>query len=207
MIHRMAAVALLLVVTGLSQAAPPPAARPVDAGQQVDLVLEDQFGRRQDVAAYRGDILVLIYSDRKGNDASKELGEKLYTLFHPTAVGQPVDKARSAPVAPLAGVPAGQRSPDVHFVPVAVIGQVPNVVKDLVRSQIKKGAPDVAVWLDFTGVMGDRYGLKASQPNLIVIDGSGRLRMKINGAPDMASNEKLLQMIQNLRAEAAGLSK
>jgi hypothetical protein len=40
-----------------------------------------------------------------------------------------------------------------------------------------------------------------------VFDGTGRLRLKINGTPDQAATAELLQTIQNLRAEAAGLGK
>jgi hypothetical protein len=185
-------------------AADPP--KPAEA-KPVDLAMEDQFGLRRELALYRGDVAVLLYADRRGTDACRELGEKLHVLFHPTAVGLPPAKARAAPVAPLHGVPDGKRSPDVTFVPVACVGSVPGVVKDLLRGQMKKASPDVSVWLDFGGVMEKDYGLKAGQPNLVVFDGTGRLRLKINGTPDQAATAELLQTIQNLRAEAAGLGK
>ena len=66
---------------GVGQAAPPADAKPVD------LVLEDQFGRKQDVAALRGDVAVLVYGDRGGTDACRELGSKLHVLFHPDRRG------------------------------------------------------------------------------------------------------------------------
>jgi hypothetical protein len=175
---------------------PRPAAKPVE------LVLEDQFGKRQELAAHRGEVVVLVYGDRKGTDACRELGEKLHVLFHPTAAGQPPAKARTAPVAPLPGVPAGQKSPDVVVVPVAVPGNVPSVVRDLLRTQIKLASPDVPVWLDFAGAMEKEFGLRAGQTNLAVFDAQGRLRLKVNGTADKPTLEKLLQTLQDLRAEA-----
>ncbi len=184
--------------TGFAQVAP---AKPAE------LVLEDQFERRHDLAAYRGEVVVLVYGDRKGTDACREFGEKLHVLFHPAAAGQPPAKARTAPVAALQGVPAGRRSPDVVVVPVAAAGSVPAVVRDLIRTQVAKASPEVPVWLDFSGVMEKEYGLRPGQPNLAVFDAAGRLRLKVNGTPDQPTVDKLVQTIQNLRAEAAGLGR
>ncbi|OWK45695.1 hypothetical protein FRUB_02026 [Fimbriiglobus ruber] len=190
---------------GAADALPP---TPHGEGKQpVELVMEDQFGRRQDIAAYKGDVLILVYGDRKGTDASREFGESLHILFHPTAAGQTPAKARGAAVAPLQGVPVGQRSPDAVVIPVAVAGNVPTVIKDLIRVQIKKASPELPIWLDFTGVMEKDFGLRPGQANLAVFDATGRLRMRINGTPDKKAVDQLLQKIQDLRAEAAGLSK
>ena len=188
-------------------AAPASPAAPADPkeAKAVELILEDQFARRQDLASYRGDVVVLVYGDRKANEECRELGEKLHTLFHPTAAGQTPAKARSAPVTALPGVPEGKRSPDAVVLPVAAAGNVPGLVKDLIRSSVKKASPDVPVWLDFTGAMEKQFSLKAGRPNVVVFDGLGKLRFKIHGTPDQASLDKLLQTIQNLRAEAAGL--
>jgi len=198
----VALILTVLVVNTVSAQAPQPA-----ANKPIEITLEDQFSRRQDLAAHKGEVVVLVYGDRRATDTCRELGEKLHVLFHPTASGQTPSKARSAPVAPLAGVPAGQRSPDVVVIPVASVGNVPGVVKDLIKTQIKKASPDVPVWLDFTGTMSTQFTLRESEANIVVLDHTGRLRLKINGSPDKATMEKLLQTIQNLRAEAAGLRK
>jgi hypothetical protein len=182
------------------------APKPAEA-KPVELILEDQFEHRQDIAAHKGNVLILIYGDRKANDDCRKLGEKLHVLFHPTAADQPPNKAKLAPVSALPGVAAGQRSPDAVFIPVAAAGNVPGVIKDFLRSQIKKASPDVPVWLDFSGTMEKNFTLRAGEPNVVVFDATGRLRMKIHGNPDQATTDKLLQSIQNLRAEAAGLAK
>jgi hypothetical protein len=188
-----------------------PAQRPADpkpaTPRPADLVLEDQFGRKQDIAGYRGEVILLVYGDRTGTDACRELGEKLHVLFHPSAAGQSPAKARGAAVVPLPGVAPGKRSPDVVILPVAVAGQVPGVVRDLIRTQMRVASPDVPVWLDFIGVMEKDYGLRAGQPNLALFDATGRLRLKVNGTPDEPTTNKLLQSIQDLRAEAAGLGR
>jgi hypothetical protein len=193
--------AITLSLSAAAAAAQAPAARPVE------LVLEDQFERRQELAAHRGEVVVLVYGDRRAVDECREFGEKLHVLFHPTAAGRPPAEARKAPVAPLQGVAAGMRSPDVVVLPVAAAGEVPGVVRNVIRTQIAKASPDVPVWLDFTGVMEKEFGLRAGQPNLAVFDAAGRLRLKVNGAPDQATLDRLVQTIQNLRAEAAGLGK
>jgi hypothetical protein len=175
------------------------------AGKPVDLTLEDQFGRPQPLASLRGDVVLLVYGDRRATDACRTLGESLHVAFHPAAAGQPGAKARSAPVLPLDGLPAGKRQPDVVVTPVASVGKVPGAVRELIRSQMRSAMPDVPVWLDFQGAMAEQFGLRAGEPNAALFDAQGRVRLKVNGTPDKAATDKLLQTAQNLRAEAAGL--
>lgn len=189
----------VLALTGTALAQQP------GAGKPVPLKFEDQFERENALADLRGRVVILVYGDRKGTEASRELGEKLHVLFHPTAAGQPPAKARVAPVAPLAGVPAGKPSPDVVIQAVACTGKVPSPVRALIRTGLKRDAADTPVWLDFGTVMADTFGLRDGEPNLVLFDAHGRLRLKVNGTPDRATFDKLLQTAQNLRAEAAGL--
>ena len=58
--------AVTLTLTATAALAQTPAAKPVE------LVLEDQFERRHDLAAFRGEVVVLVYGDRKGTDACRE---------------------------------------------------------------------------------------------------------------------------------------
>ncbi|MCZ2342791.1 MAG: hypothetical protein LC104_13530 [Bacteroidales bacterium] len=168
----------------------------------VELTLEDQFGREQKLSAMRGRVVVLVYGDRKGTDLCRGYGEQLHVLFHPSAKGKPAAEARNAPVSPLPGVPMGQASPDVLIVPVACAANVPNVVQEFVKASIKKAAPETVVLMDFAGVMEKAFGLRAGEPNLVIFDTNGRVRLKVNGTPDAATGQKLVQTIQNLRAEA-----
>jgi len=187
---------LLLVLACPVVAADPP---------KVDLTFEDQFEATNKVADHKGKVLILVYGDRKGIEASRELGAKLHVLFHPTAEGKSAKDAKAAPVAALDGVPNGTKSPDVAVVPVACCGSVPGPIKALVRSSLKKDAADVPVWLDFGTTMADKFGMRDGEPNVVVIDAEGRLRLKVNGKPDKETLQKVLQTAQNLRAEAVGL--
>lgn len=193
---RVLSVTTVLLLTGIGFTADPP--------KVSDLSLEDQFEAKTSVADHKGKVLILVYGDRDGIEASRELGSKLFVLFHPSAEGKTAKEAKAAPVDPLPGVPKGQ-SPDVAVVPVACCGKVPGLVQGMVRGELKKNAADTPVWLDFGTAMKDKFGMTAKEPNLVVIDAQGRLRLKVNGTPDKETMQKVLQTAQNLRAEAAGL--
>lgn len=167
-----------------------------------EVAMEDQFERPQNVAAHRGHVVVLIYGDRRSADANKALGEALHVHFHPSAKGQPPAQARMAPVKPVEGAPAGAKSPDVVAVAVACVGKVPALVQKMIRSQIRKGSPDVPVWLDFQDVMRERFPFTASVPNVAVLDAHGRYRHASAGTPTPASQAKLIELIESLRKEA-----
>ena len=199
--------AILLVALLATAAAAQPPAMPAKTADPnpVALTLEDQFDRKPTLADLRGSVVVLVYGDRKGTDACRSLGERLHVHWHPTAQGQPPAAAQAAPVAALANVPPGRPSPDVRVVPVACCGKVPGPVRSAIRSQVAKGAPEVPVWLDFADTMRGMFGLAAGEPNVVVFDAAGRLRLKINGTPDRPALDKLLQTVDALRYEAVGI--
>jgi hypothetical protein len=186
----------MLTALGWSAAAQPPAAVPAD------LVLEDQFDRKADLADLRGQVVVLVYGDRKATDPCRAVGEALHVRWHPDAKGQPPAKARAAAVLPLDGLKPGQVSPDVTVVPVACCGKVPGPVKALIRGQVAKASPDAVVWLDFADTLKATYGQSAGEPNLLVFDAAGRLRMKVNGTPDQPTMDRITKVVQELRYEA-----
>jgi hypothetical protein len=189
---------LMIVPAAMAQA---PKAEPPRAM----LILEDQFERKQDIALFRGSVLVILYGDKDGMPANKSLGEKLHVHYHPTAKGLLPGQAAKAPVAPLNGVPEGKPSPDVRVLPVACIGKVPDVVKGIIRSRVKKEVPESLVLLDFETKMKDQFGLKAGEPNLVVIDAQGRVRMKMAGELTDDNYKHLIQAVDFLRKEAAGV--
>lgn len=170
---------------------------------QPELSLPDQHERQHDLAKLRGDVVVLLYGDRDGARQNQEIGERLHVEFHPTAKGLTGVKASQAPVVPLADVPQGKRSPDVKIVAIACVGKVPNVVKNVIRNQVKK-ATDTSVWLDFDDRMKDIFGLTASEPNLVVIDAEGKLRFRATGKLDEKGYARLTEVIGALRKEAVG---
>lgn len=198
MMKRLMGVAFALVVLAPVGAQPPgaPAAKPVE------LVLEDQFDRKADLAALRGNVVVLVFGDRKGTDTCRALGEQLHVCWHPAAKGQTAAKAQAAPVAPLEGLKPGQVSPNVIVVPVACCGNAPPKVRTTIRTQIAKGSPDVVVWLDFADAMKGQFGLTAGEANVVVIDAKGVARVKHNGVIDQPGMDRLVKIVQDLRYEA-----
>jgi hypothetical protein len=185
----VAGIALAQVVTHPPRALPP-------------IVMEDQFEQPEKLSDGLGRVVVLVYGDRRGADANKQLGEALHVYFHPAAHGQPAEQAHRAPVKPLEDVPPGTVSPDVVTVPVACIGKVPALVRTLIRSQFRSGSPAVPVWLDFQDQMKQLFGLAAGVPNVVVVDTKGRLRYSASG---LLTGEQLGQLeaaIEGLRREA-----
>ncbi len=166
------------------------------------VAMEDQFEKIHDVREHRGDVVVLIYGDRKSADANKALGELLHVTFHPSARGQPAAQARKAPVEPLPGLPAGVRGPDVLAIPVACVGPVPMLVRSLIRAQFRSGSPDLPVWLDFADRMKSQFPFQAGVPNVVVLDVLGRYRYAAGGTPTKEGTQRLVNVIEALRKEA-----
>jgi len=190
-----------LCVALLAFAVPAFAQQPA-APKQAELVLVDQFDRKADLADLRGQVVIVVYGDRKATDSCRSIGESLHVCWHPDAKGQPPQKAQDAPVVPLANLKPGQVSPNVAVVPVACCGKVPGPIRGVIRTQIAKASPDAVVWLDFTETMKTMFGQTAGEPNLLVFDAAGHLRMKINGTPDQTTMENLVKSVQGLRVEA-----
>lgn len=195
---RSTCLALTVFLAASMSAAQPPAPTP----QPMELVLEDQFDRRANLADLRGQVVILVYGDRKATDLCRTLGESLHVCWHPDAKGQPAAKAQAAPVVPLENLKPGQVSPNVVVVPVACCGKVPGAIRGTIRGQIAKAVPDSVVWLDFGDTMKTMFGQTASEPNVVVFDTEGRLRMKINGTPDQPAMDRLTKAVQELRYEA-----
>jgi hypothetical protein len=191
-----------LLVTSAAGAQPPAAAPGPVPAKVTELVLEDQFDRKADLADLRGQVVIVVYGDRKATESCKTVGESLHLCWHPTAKGQPPAKAQTAPVVPLDGLKPGQVSPNVIVVPVACCGKVPGAVRGVIRSQVAGASPDAVVWLDFGDTLKTMFGQTAGEPNLLVFDAAGRLRMKVNGTPDQPTMDRLTKAVQDLRYEA-----
>jgi hypothetical protein len=164
--------------------------------------MQDQFERAHRASDHRGDILVLIYGDRRSADANKAIGEWLHVTFHPSARGLPPAQARRQPVRPLPNLAPGQRSPDVLAVPVACVGKVPALVQRIIRGQVRNGSPEVPVWLDFADQMQELFGVKPGVPNLAVLDVNGNYRHAASGNLNAQQLAALAEVIEKLRREA-----
>jgi hypothetical protein len=164
--------------------------------------MKDQYDRPHDVKEFRGDVAVLIYGSQSSASANSELGAKLHVHFHPAAKGKSAAEAQKAPVKPVAGAPAGPRSPDVKTVPIACHKTASEVAQGVIRGIVRANAGGVPVWLDFNGVMSANFPYKEGVPNVVVLDAKGRYRYAAAGQPTAEGVERLVAVIEQLRKEA-----
>jgi len=168
----------------------------------VAIAMEDQFRNRHDTTTMRGDVVVLVYAERTGAAASRQLGRKLHVRFHPTAENAPPAESAKQPVIGLAGWPQGAKVPDVRVMPVACLAEIPSPFHMLARSQFRSDSPHLPVWMDFGGTMKKSFGLVPGVPNVAVIDTEGRLYAVENGQFDDRRIEELAARIDGLRRQS-----
>ena len=173
-----------------------------EADRPVAVAMEDQFRKRHDTATMRGDVIVLVYAERNGAEASQAVGRKLHVRFHPNAERVPARESAGQPVIGIAGWPEGVRVPDVRVMPVACLSEIPAPFHMLARSQFRSKSPHMPVWMDFEGTMKRSFGIVAGVPNVAIIDTAGRLRAVENGRFDDARIEQLAAAIDQLRRQS-----
>jgi len=165
------------------------------------LEMEDQFAAPHKVSDLRGTVVVLVFSDRGGAESSRDLGARLHVHFHPTAQGQSPAIAARAPVAAIPNWPANLPMPDARIIPIAVIGEVPNPLKPMVRRRFRQVSPEGVIWLDFTDTMRQQFQVVADVPNVAVLDKKGQLRYTIAGNLQPQHYEQLVTVVEKLRRE------
>ena len=190
-------------------AAAVPAAWAARAGAEprervVNVAMEDQFKSRHETGALRGDVVVLVYSERRGAEAALDLGRRLHLHFHPTAEQATATEWSRQPVTPLPGWPAGVRTPDVHVIPVACLPEVPRALQTVARSRMRTDSPHVPVWLDFADDMNRLFGTVPGEPNAAIIDTLGRVHGVQNGHVDELEFRELTVTVDRLRLAALG---
>lgn len=184
-----------LVATAAFVAAAPPE-------RAVNFVMEDQFKHRHETGALRGDVVVLVYAERKGGEAAQDLGRRLHLHFHPTAATASATEWLRQPVVGLAGWPAGVRTPDVHVVAVASLPEIPKALHPVARAQLRKDSPIVPVWLDFEGRLEHAYGIVKGAPNVVIVNTRGEVHAVRSGHVDELSMRDLVSTIDALRLQA-----
>jgi hypothetical protein len=165
----------------------------------VNVALEDQFRNRHETLRYRGDVVVLVYAERKGAEAALELGRKLHVRYHPSATQAAAGEWSRQPVVGLAGWPAGVAPPDVHVVPVACLPEVPKALEAVARSRFRKESPFVPVWLDFSDTLRQRFGGEPDAPNVVLLDTQGRPQGVCSGHVDEARFAEIVGLVDDLR--------
>jgi len=168
----------------------------------VNIAMEDQFRNRRETGVFRGDVVVMVYSERKGAEAALELGRRLHVLFHPTAESAPASEWSRQPVTGLAGWPTNVRVPDVHVIPVACMPEVPKPLETVARSRMRTDSPHVPVWLDFEGVMEQVFGMVPGGPNVVVLDTTGKTYSVQSGHLDELEFKELTAAIDQIRRQS-----
>ncbi|NDC53053.1 MAG: hypothetical protein EBZ74_01890 [Planctomycetia bacterium] len=189
-----AAVACLFAAASTAAAEPPRRA--------VNIALEDQFKNRHETGAMRGDVVVLVYAERKGGEVSQDLGRRLHLHFHPTAATASAADWGRQPVVPPPGWPAGARAPDVRVIAVASLPEIPRALQPVARAQLRKESPFMPVWLDFEGRLEHAYGIVPGAPNVVLIDTQGDLHAVLSGHVDDVELRELVATIDQLRLRA-----
>jgi hypothetical protein len=172
------------------------------SGRVVNIALEDQFRTRRETGQLLGDVVVLVFAERKGAEAAHELGKHLHVRFHPTAATASDVEWTKQPVAGLPGWPAEVRVPDVHAIPVACLAEVPKAMHPVVRARIRKESPQLPVWLDFGDTMDQQFGLVKGVPSVAILDTRGRVYGVQVGPFDDRTVAELAATIDQVRLAA-----
>ncbi len=168
----------------------------------VNIAMEDQFKNRHETLRMQGDVVVLVYAERKGAEESLELGRKLHLRFHPTSGQAAAHEWSRQPVTGLAGWPAGLAPPDVHVIPVACLPEVPKALETVVRSRFRKESQHVSVWLDFEDTMRQRFGIVPNEPNIVLLDTRGCPQGVLSGHVDEKMFAEVVGLIDQLRLKS-----
>ncbi len=169
----------------------------------VNVSLEDQFRTRRATSQMKGDVVVLVYAERHGAEASRDLGRQLHVHFHPTAEKVSLQESASQPVTLPAGWPEGRDAPDVKVVAVACLSEIPRAFHGIARSRFRSDSPHLPVWLDFTDTMKKSFGLQSGVPNVVILDTEGRVHAVQHGRFEDTKFTELAGSIDNLRLTSA----
>lgn len=166
----------------------------------MNVSMEDQFRTRRATSQMKGDVVVLVYAERHGAEASRDLGRQLHIHFHPTAAKVPLQQSAAQPVTVPAGWPEGVDAPDVKVIAVACLSEIPRAFHGIARSRFRSDSPHLPVWLDFSDTMKKNFGLTSGVPNVAILDTEGHLHAVQKGRFAGSEFEQLAATIDSLRS-------
>lgn len=176
--------------------------RAAESGRVVNVSLEDQFRTRRATSQLKGDVVVLVYAERHGAEASRDLGRQLHVHFHPNAAKVPLQQSAAQPVTVPEGWPEGVDAPDVKVIAVACLSEIPRAFHGIARSRFRSDSPHLPVWLDFSDTMKKNFGLTSGVPNVAILDTEGQLHAVQQGRFAGTQFEALTTAIDSLRLAA-----
>lgn len=176
--------------------------RAAESGRVVNVSLEDQFRTRRATSQLKGDVVVLVYAERHGAEASRDLGRQLHVHFHPNAAKVPLQQSAAQPVTVPEGWPEGVDAPDVKVIAVACLSEIPRPFHGIARSRFRSDSPHLPVWLDFSDTMKKNFGLTSGVPNVAILDTEGQLHAVQQGRFAGTQFAELTTAIDSLRLAA-----
>ena len=174
----------------------------VHAEGVMNVVMEDQFQTPCETTKYLGDVVILVYAERRGAEESLLLGRKLHLHFHPTADEVSSDAWSKQPVRGIVNWPAGVALPDVRVIPVASLTEVPRALKPVARARMRKDSPVVPIWLDFDGALKRMFGIIPGEPNVVVLDTAGQVHSVLSGKLDEQEFQQFVTLVDHIRSSS-----
>ncbi|HBU38085.1 MAG TPA: hypothetical protein DEB70_09790 [Planctomycetaceae bacterium] len=172
----------------------------VHAEGVMNVVMEDQFQTPCETTKYLGDVVILVYAERRGAEESLLLGRKLHLHFHPTADEVSSDAWSKQPVRGIVNWPAGVALPDVRVIPVASLTEVPRALKPVARARMRKDSPVVPIWLDFDGTLKRMFGIIPGEPNIVVLNTAGQVHSVLSGKLNEHEFQQFVTRIDHIRS-------
>ena len=172
----------------------------VHAEGVMNVVMEDQFQTPCETTKYLGDVVILVYAERRGAEESLLLGRKLHLHSHPTADEVSSDAWSKQPVRGIVNWPAGVALPDVRVIPVASLTEVPRALKPVARARMRKDSPVVPIWLDFDGTLKRMFGIIPGEPNIVVLNTAGQVHSVLSGKLNEHEFQQFVTRIDHIRS-------
>ncbi len=131
-----------------------------------EFTLSDQYDRQYSLQSFAGGTLVLLASDKDGEEQNHRWGESIRKKY----------------------------GNGVQLLGVADVRTVPFFLKGIIRSDFKKDQKSIL--LDWERKIFTAYGLAKGVPNVILIDRNGFVRYLHAGAPTDEARELLFKEIE-----------
>jgi hypothetical protein len=134
-----------------------------------EFILRDQYDRQYSLESFAGRPLVLLASDKKGEEQNHQWGALIQKKY----------------------------GKEVLILGVADVRTVPFFLKGKIRRDFKKDPNSIL--LDWEGRIFTAYRLMKGAPNVVLIDGSGYVRYLHAGGPSDEARELLFKEIETVQ--------
>jgi hypothetical protein len=171
MVRRLVVIAILTLLVHWAPAGGQPSMLPVASFQ-------DQDGRHLDLAALRGQVVVIVYGGRSGVEQHVAWGKRLDAeMRHYPPLSHPV---QILAFAQMGGIPEAFRS----------------VLRRAIRPHVESG---YSLWLDWNDHMSTLFGVHDPASTVVVADTRGAVRLVVSGSPEGEAYRAVNGVLRRLR--------